>query len=145
MSQRGSALQKKQIELRCEVLRSEPVTGCNWLFQGPDPGAVPEFLVYIGTRSVLRPGLSGVSSKKESSGVFVLTLNSFGKSQQGYYFCAVISNSIMHFSSRLPVFLPGEARTPGTLPPQPRCVFQKQPAPFKRLQYSHVADEETEA
>ncbi|XP_049640572.1 T-cell surface glycoprotein CD8 alpha chain [Suncus etruscus] len=139
MSQKGSALPKEQVQLRCEVLRSEPVTGCNWLFQGPDLGAVPEFLVYIGTRSVLRPGLSGVSGKKESPGVFVLTLDSFGESQQGYYFCAVISNSIMHFSSRLPLFLPAKptttprppTRAPNT--PQPLSSSPETCRPASRL------------
>lgn len=128
MTQRGSALRKGQVQLQCEVLRSEAVTGCNWLFQGPGPGAVPEFLVYIGTKLTVRPGLSGVSGKKESSGVFGLTLDDFGESQQGYYFCAVISNSIMHFSSRLPVFLPAKPTT--TPAPRPTTRAPNTPQPL---------------
>lgn len=100
----------KKLELRCEVLLSPLASGCSWLFQRPGAATSPVFLMYISkiqTKPSERLDSKRISGQRIQNAVYSLTLNSFREEEQGYYFCAVLSNSILYFSSFVPVFLPG--------------------------------------
>lgn len=101
----------KPLELRCEVLLDNLASGCSWLLQRPGAAASPVFLMYISkTRTKLADGLDSkhISGQMiKDSQVFGLTLHHFREEDQGYYFCSVVGNSILYFSSFVPVFLPG--------------------------------------
>lgn len=107
----------EKVELQCELLQSGMATGCSWLRHIPGDDPRPTFLMYLSAQRVkLAEGLDPrhISGAKVSGTKFQLTLSSFLQEDQGYYFCSVVSNSILYFSNFVPVFLPGSG-APGGL------------------------------
>lgn len=100
----------QKVELTCEV-RVSTSQGCSWLFQ--DRNSVPPkltFIAYVPSRGQTKLGERQDSqqfSAKKNGDKYILTLSKFRKGDEGYYFCSAISNSVMHFSPLVPVFLPG--------------------------------------
>lgn len=98
-----------KVTLRCEVLVPNAPAGCSWLFQPRHDAKGPTFLLYhsaSGTK--LAPGLEQKRfSPSKSSNTYTLTVNSFQKRDEGYYFCSVSGNMMLYFSPFVPVFLPG--------------------------------------
>ncbi|KAG8512965.1 T-cell surface glycoprotein CD8 alpha chain, partial [Galemys pyrenaicus] len=113
---------KGKVELKCEVLMTSSPQGCSWLFQRREVGAGPRFLVYV-SRSRNKLGEDVLPSELEGERIddsrFKLTLLSFQENEQGYYFCSVLSNSIIYFSPLVPVFLPAKPTTQPPPPPRP--------------------------
>ncbi|ELK30031.1 T-cell surface glycoprotein CD8 alpha chain [Myotis davidii] len=100
------------MELYCEVLLSTSGSGCSWLFLEPGAARSPTFLMFISkVRGKPVPDSSRFSGAKVGNDRYSLTLNSFRQEDEGYYFCSVLSNSIMYFSPFVPVFLPALAGT----------------------------------
>nr|NP_776440.1 T-cell surface glycoprotein CD8 alpha chain precursor [Bos taurus]P31783.1 RecName: Full=T-cell surface glycoprotein CD8 alpha chain; AltName: CD_antigen=CD8a; Flags: Precursor [Bos taurus]CAA42051.1 CD8 alpha chain [Bos taurus] len=110
----------EKVELQCELLQSGMATGCSWLRHIPGDDPRPTFLMYLSAQRVkLAEGLDPrhISGAKVSGTKFQLTLSSFLQEDQGYYFCSVVSNSILYFSNFVPVFLPAKpATTPAMRP-----------------------------
>uniref|UniRef100_A0A8C6DJP1 Ig-like domain-containing protein n=1 Tax=Moschus moschiferus TaxID=68415 RepID=A0A8C6DJP1_MOSMO len=107
----------EKVELQCELLQSGMASGCSWLRQIPGDDPRPTFLMYLSSQRVkLAEGLDPkhISGARVASSKFQLTLSSFRQEDQGYYFCSVLSNSILYFSNFVPVFLPGSG-SPGGL------------------------------
>ncbi|XP_012666468.1 T-cell surface glycoprotein CD8 alpha chain [Otolemur garnettii] len=113
----------QSVELRCQVLLASWSSGCSWLYQPPGLAASPTHLLYIPQNSrkeVHVLGSERFSGEKIGDGAYSLTLSGFRKEDQGYYFCSVLSNSIIHFSPFLTVFLPAKPTTmPTPRPPTP--------------------------
>ncbi|XP_021021161.1 T-cell surface glycoprotein CD8 alpha chain [Mus caroli] len=116
----------QKVELVCEVLGSIS-QGCSWLFQNSSSELPqPTFLVYIASshdKITWKEELKLFSAKRDTN-KYVLTLNKFSKENEGYYFCSVISNSVMYFSSLVQVFQKVNStttkpvlRTPTPVPP----------------------------
>ncbi|XP_014385717.1 PREDICTED: T-cell surface glycoprotein CD8 alpha chain, partial [Myotis brandtii] len=116
-------------------------SGCSWLFLEPGAARSPTFLMFISKvrgKPAQVPDPSRFSGAKVGDDRYSLTLNSFRKEDEGYYFCSVLSNSIMYFSPFVPVFLPGpgaEGAAPlgvglGTLL---RTLFSQGRAPLSSL------------
>ncbi|XP_006074811.1 T-cell surface glycoprotein CD8 alpha chain [Bubalus kerabau] len=127
----------EKVELQCELLQSGMASGCSWLRQIPGDDPRPTFLMYLSPQRVkLAEGLDPkhISGSRVSGTKFQLTLISFLEEDQGYYFCSVVSNSILYFSNFVPVFLPAKpATTPAMRPstraptsaPQTRSIFPR--------------------
>lgn len=100
------------VELQCEVVQSGMASGCSWLRQIPGDDPRPTFLMYLSSQRVkLAQGLDPdhISGARVTGSKFQLTLRNFRQEDQGYYFCSVLSNSVLYFSNFVPVFLPGSA------------------------------------
>uniref|UniRef100_A0A673V2J2 T-cell surface glycoprotein CD8 alpha chain n=1 Tax=Suricata suricatta TaxID=37032 RepID=A0A673V2J2_SURSU len=101
----------QSVELQCEVLLTSVTSGCTWLFQRNEPASRPIFLAYLSrSRTKLADGLDSnrISGRRIDDTRYGLTLNRFRKEDEGYYFCSVVGNSVLYFSSFVPVFLPVE-------------------------------------
>ncbi|KAF6320948.1 CD8a molecule [Rhinolophus ferrumequinum] len=97
------------VKLECEVLLSSATQGCSWLYLPPAPDTSPRFLMYLSQSRVrMAEGLDSkwISGERTKEKDYRLTLNSLRKDDEGYYFCAVFSNFVWHFSPLIPVFLP---------------------------------------
>lgn len=108
------------MKLQCQVLTTS-AQGCSWLYQQPGVHASPIFLMYISSpnRVKLAERLDSkqFSGERSSDNLFSLTLNGFREENQGYYFCLTLSNSVVHFSPLVPVFLPAKSTTTPAPPP----------------------------
>uniref|UniRef100_A0A8C2LCC9 T-cell surface glycoprotein CD8 alpha chain n=1 Tax=Cricetulus griseus TaxID=10029 RepID=A0A8C2LCC9_CRIGR len=105
----------EKVELSCQVLLTTS-QGCSWLFQKEGSGIKPTFLVYVSsTREKRNEDLHSIKfSGKKNGDKYTLTLENFRKESEGYYFCSVTGNSVVHFSPLVPVFL--ASTTPPTTP-----------------------------
>ncbi|EDK98939.1 T-cell surface glycoprotein CD8 alpha chain isoform 1 precursor [Mus musculus] len=99
----------QKVDLVCEVLGSVS-QGCSWLFQNSSSKLPqPTFVVYMASSHNKITWDEKLNSSKlfsamrDTNNKYVLTLNKFSKENEGYYFCSVISNSVMYFSSVVPV------------------------------------------
>lgn len=147
----------QRMELHCEVLLSVPGSGCSWLFLEPGAARSPTFLMFISKvrgKAVKVPDNSPFLGEKVGEDRYKLTLNSFRKEDQGYYFCSVLSNSIVYFSPFVPVFLPGPGAArgggghspPNRFFPGTRPAFEPLSAPGELIRpCTHFTDGETEA
>lgn len=124
------------VTLECEVLLSSAAPGCSWLYLPPGPATSPRFLMYLSqSRFRMVEGLDSskwISGERTQEKVYRLTLKSLRKDDEGYYFCAALSNSIWHFSRLMPVFLPAKP-TPTTKrpPPTPAPTTASQPVSLR--------------
>ncbi|XP_043843129.1 T-cell surface glycoprotein CD8 alpha chain [Dromiciops gliroides] len=109
----------QRIQLSCETLAIAE-TGCSWL-RLPPGARVPTFLLFIsGTSTTVRMGDNvdkRLQGGKKSSSIYTLTLTSFREEDEGFYYCVLVRNGLMHFSHFVPVFLPVKATT--TSAPKP--------------------------
>nr|XP_019604789.1 PREDICTED: T-cell surface glycoprotein CD8 alpha chain isoform X2 [Rhinolophus sinicus] len=123
------------VTLECEVLLSSAAPGCSWLYLPPGPATSPRFQMYLSQSRVrMAEGLDSkwISGERTQDKVYRLTLKSLRKDDEGYYFCAVLSNSIWHFSSLMPVFLPAKPTPmPTRPPPTPAPTNASQPATLR--------------
>lgn len=116
---------EKELELRCEVMVENSQAGCSWLFQERGVASRPRFLMYV-TKNRVKPA-EDVNPEQMTGKViqdkrlFSLTLRRFQEHEQGYYFCSIVQNSVIHFSPFVPVFLPAK---PTTARPTPRPPTQ---------------------
>ncbi|XP_036038716.1 T-cell surface glycoprotein CD8 alpha chain [Onychomys torridus] len=111
----------QNVKLTCEVLLPT-AQGCSWLFQEHGSGRKPTFLVYLSSTRKKSNGKlysSQISGEKKGGDQYTLTLSKFSEETQGYYFCSVTSNSVVHFSPLVPVFLPEKPTTPVPVPRLP--------------------------
>ncbi|XP_052505595.1 T-cell surface glycoprotein CD8 alpha chain [Budorcas taxicolor] len=112
------------VELQCEVVPSGMASGCSWLRQIPGDDPRPTFLMYVSSQRVkLAQGLDPdhISGARFTGSKFQLTLRNFRQEDQGYYFCSVLSNSVLYFSNFVPVFLPAKPATTPAMRPSTRA------------------------
>ncbi|KAM7238815.1 hypothetical protein CapIbe_010335 [Capra ibex] len=112
------------VELQCEVVQSGMASGCSWLRQIPGDDPRPTFLMYLSSQRVkLAQGLDPdhISGARVTGSKFQLTLRNFRQEDQGYYFCSVLSNSVLYFSNFVPVFLPAKPTTTPAMRPSTRA------------------------
>ncbi|KAM5319080.1 T-cell surface glycoprotein CD8 alpha chain isoform 4-T5 [Glossophaga mutica] len=125
-----TAVVDQRVELRCEVLVSRS-SGCTWLYQGREAASSPVFLMYMSSaRTKIAEWLDPkqISGQRVQSDVYTLTLHHFRETEQGYYFCSVVANSIVYFSPFVPVFLAAKpTTTPAPRPPTPALPSASQP------------------
>ncbi|KAM6202355.1 T-cell surface glycoprotein CD8 alpha chain [Rhynchocyon petersi] len=115
------------LELQCQVLLANAASGCSWLVQRH--GGPPTFLLYItGSRTRTADGLDRrFLGAKVGADTYRLTVGDFRDEDQGFYFCSVLSNSVMHFSPFVPVFLPEKPTTRPPRPPPPAPTNASKP------------------
>ncbi|OBS83262.1 hypothetical protein A6R68_22736 [Neotoma lepida] len=119
----------KEVKLTCQV-RMPTSQGCSWLFQEHGSGMRPTFLIYLSsTRKKLKDNLDPQEISGEKNGdQCTLTLKKFREESQGYYFCSVTGNSVVYFSSLVPVFLPEKPTTPVPRRPTPVPTTRASPS-----------------
>lgn len=117
----------QKVDLACEVLPTTAQGGCSWLFQNSSSKLPqPTFIVYLAAHSAmtkLNENLdSQLFSAKRDKNKYTLTLNKFGKENQGYYFCTIFVNSAMVISPLVPVFQKVNSTTTKPAPRAPTPV-----------------------
>uniref|UniRef100_A0A7M4FPE2 T-cell surface glycoprotein CD8 alpha chain n=1 Tax=Crocodylus porosus TaxID=8502 RepID=A0A7M4FPE2_CROPO len=98
------------VELECAIKdNSFSDSGVSWVHQGKDSGL--RFIMFISSISrvthasdVDKPRYGG----SKGPGTYKLMVKSFQEKDQGEYYCIVIRNQMLHFSSGHQVFLPGQ-------------------------------------
>ncbi|XP_019409021.1 PREDICTED: T-cell surface glycoprotein CD8 alpha chain [Crocodylus porosus] len=108
------------VELECAIKdNSFSDSGVSWVHQGKDSGL--RFIMFISSISrvthasdVDKPRYGG----SKGPGTYKLMVKSFQEKDQGEYYCIVIRNQMLHFSSGHQVFLP----VPPTQPPTTKAA-----------------------